>query len=44
MTIERGTSRASRLLVACLTIGLMMAACGSDDEHLIDDDDRRARR
>ena len=32
MTIERGTSRASRLLVACVAVGLTMAACGSDDE------------
>ena len=32
MTIERRTSRASRLLVACLAVGLTVAACGSDDD------------
>jgi len=32
MTIQPTASRATRLLVTCLTIGLMVAACGSDDE------------
>ena len=44
MTIQPTTSRASRLLVTCLTIGLMVAGCGSDDDTVIDDDDHRARR
>ena len=43
MTIERGTPRASRLLVAWLALGLTLAACGSDDD-VIDDDDHRTRR